>query len=100
MNAIERLKELIYGGPYELVDWVIMVHLAVDADDEGLVKRPSLADAVHWVGSRERALNSIKRLKDEEWVVLSEDGRYDISVSLRQAPRACADIAVPPVDPY
>ena len=93
MNADERLREVIHGGPYEPYVWIVLVRLAVDADDDGLLDAPELPLVADWVGESERrAKYCLKVLKRDGWLRQNEDKRWDISVNLRQAPRARADI--------
>jgi hypothetical protein len=93
VNADERLREVIHGGPYEPYVWVVLVRLAAWADDDGMLDAPELALVADWVGGTEtRAKYCLKVLKADGWLVQNATKRWDISVNLRQAPRARADI--------
>jgi hypothetical protein len=93
VNADERLRELIHGGPYEPYQWIVMVRLAAVADDQGLVDVPEIALVSDWVcepvdeteeRSDKRALYSLKRLKATGWITPVSDQRWDIGRLLRQ----------------
>jgi hypothetical protein len=93
VNRNQRLRELIHGGPYDPFRWIIMVRLAVDADNAGLVNPPELAHVSDWIGHSEKwALNCLRHLRQDGWITQTEDGRWDISVNLRQGSRAHADL--------
>jgi hypothetical protein len=83
VNADERLRELINGGPYEPYRWIIMVRLAVEADDAGLVDEDPerIGD---WVGSVEAGEHALGHLLNDGWITETHDMRWDIGQALRQ----------------
>jgi hypothetical protein len=93
VNANERLREIIHGGPYDPFQWILLVHMAALADNAGLLDRPDRALMSDWISRSEHQVTvSLKGLKQMGWVTMTDDQRYDISRNLRQGSRARADI--------
>jgi hypothetical protein len=84
VNADERLRELIFGGPGIYSLWTIMVILAARADDAGLVDPVEPDEVTEWIRKSEPwAASAIRRLKRDGWIYETSDARWDISVELR-----------------
>jgi hypothetical protein len=93
MNADERLRELIHGGPYDPFQWIILVRMAALADDDGILDRPDRLLMCDWIKRSDAMVRvALKGLKQRNWLTVIDGNRYDISVYLRQGSRARADI--------
>lgn len=90
MNADERLRELIHGGPGDRRLWTIMVILAARADDKGIVDIPGSDEIAEWIERSEGWADwSVAELKRQGWLSAFDAVRWDIGRNLRQgnAPR-------------
>ena len=85
MTALDRLLELVHGGPYEIRQWAIMVRLAAEADDSGLVDKPEMSVLAQWIsGSEAWAKHTVRCLLEQGWLQETESGQWDISRLLRK----------------
>ena len=85
MKAVDRLVDLVTGGPYELRQWVIMVRLASEADDAGIVKKPEPAVLAQWINDTEGwAKHTVRALIADGWITETDTGKWDISRLLRK----------------
>ena len=85
MNADERLREVIHGGPGDRRLWTIMVILAARADDKGIVDIPELDEIAEWIERSENWAGwCVAELKRQGWLRTFDAVKWDIGRNLRQ----------------
>jgi hypothetical protein len=88
VNRQDRLIELIHGGPYDRAAWIVMVHLATFADDQGILPACDVDQLAFWLGldeeQRHRAEACLKHLLEQGWIHEAQEGQWDIGQGLRQ----------------
>lgn len=77
MTADERLKAILLDGPTNHAWLLCLAALAARADPIGYIKAPSPEDLADWTGLSARwALNCIKHLKRQGWIVRANDQEW------------------------